>query len=415
MRADELSGLLRPGMTVFVQGASGEPSDLIQALLAAPDACAGVHFISCQIPGLNRIDFAGLHPDARFTGLFVTPEMLTSYTLGKVRFMPLSYSGMDHYLSSLTVDLALIQIDHERDGQATLAMSAHFVPAVLDRARTVVAEANEALPRPGRSVPIDRARLDHVIASDHPPLTLDAGEPSAMAAKIGDHIAGLVRDGDRVQVGIGKVPSAVLRALRSHRRLVCHGGLVSDAMIELEEAGALDPTAPMVCTSVIGTQRLYDWIDGRTDIHVLPVSRTHDVRLLAGIERLVAINSVLSVDLTGQANAETVDGRQVGGSGGLSDFIRGARLSKEGRSILALPSTAGRGKISRIVPSLDGDIASCPRVDADYVVTEHGVADLRHKSSDERADALIAVADPSFQGMLATAWAKQRSRAVRAP
>lgn len=381
----------------------------MQALLAAPDACAGVHFISCQIPGLNRIDFAGLHPDARFTGLFVTPEMASSYSAGKVRFMPLSYSGMYRYLRSLTVDLALIQVaPGERDGQVSLASSAHFVPAVLERARMIVAELNETLPRPGRSVSIDAARLDHVVPADHPPLTLDAGQPSATAVRIGKHIAGLVGNGDRVQVGIGKVPSAVLGALRDHQRLVCHGGLINDAMIDLHEGGALDSGSPLVCTSVIGTKRLYDWIDNRSDVHVLPVSHTHDVRVMATIERLVAINSVLSIDLTGQANAETVDGRQVGGSGGLSDFVRGARLSKEGRSILALPSTAGRGKISRIVPSLDGDIASCPRVDADYVVTEHGVADLRHKSTDERADALIAVADPSFHDMLATAWTKRR-------
>lgn len=355
-----------------------------------------------------------MHPDAKFTGLFITPELAASYDAGKVRFMPLSYSGMYRYLESLRIDLALIQVGpSRRKGHFSLGSSVHFVPAILDHTETVVAEVNEELPAPGRSIEIDAARLDYMAPVEHSLLSLETGPPSETSRKIGALIAGLVRDGDRVQVGIGKVPSAVLEALHSHSRLVCHGGLIGDAMIDLHEAGALDPSYPLVCTSVIGTQRIYDWVDRRADVHVSPVSHTHDVRVMAGIERLVAINSVLAVDLTGQANAEMVGGRQVGGSGGLSDFIRGARLSKGGRSILALPSTAARGKISRIVADFAGDVASSPRVDADYVVTEHGVAELWDKSIDERARALIDIADPAFRAMLAEAWQQRQMTGVK--
>ncbi len=401
IKAEHISSLLKPGMTVFIQASSSEPVELINALKAEPQASAGVHYIACQIPGLNRHDFAGLHPDVRITSLFMTPELNASYKAGKVRFMPLAYSGMYHYLNSLEIDLALIQVrPSDRKGRFTLGSTAHFVPAILDRCRCIVAEVNGGLPRPGRSVEIDEERLDHLVEVDHPLLSVDTGPSSTTSATIGAHIAGLVRDGDSLQVGIGKMPGAVLDALSSHRRLACHGGLISEAMIDLHEADALDPTRPMVCTSVLGTQRLYDWVDNRENVHVLPVGETHNVRRLAAIDNLVAINSVLSVDLTGQANAETVDGRQVGGSGGLTDFVRAAGLSKNGRSILALPSSAAGGKISRIVAGLGKDAASSARVDADYVVTEHGVAVLRDKSADERAEALIAIADPAFRETL---------------
>lgn len=378
---------------------------LLEALLAAPDAAAGVQFTSCQIPGLNGVDFAGLHRDARFTGLFLTPEMTDSYRMGKVRFMPLAYSSMYRYLAAEPFDVALIQVaPGERRGTFNLGLSPHFVPAILKAAKVVIAEINENLPSVGRGVSIDEDRLDYVLPTAHPLPVLELGSPSEISCKIGAHIAKLVRDGDHVQVGIGKVPSAALDALRSHQGLVCHGGLISDAMVGLHEAGALDPKRPLVCTSVIGTKRVYDWVDARKEVHVYPVSYTHDARVLAGLERLVAINSVLAVDLCGQANAETLDGRQAGGCGGLPDFVRGAQLSNGGRSILALPSTARGGATSRIVPTLANDIASCPRVDADYVVTEHGIADLKYKSLDERAMALIEIADPIFRKSLMESW-----------
>ena len=239
-------------------------------------------------------------------------------------------------------------------------------------------------------------------------LSLDAGTPSKSADRIGAHVAGLVRDGDRIQIGIGKVPNAVLASLRNHRRLACHGGLLGDAVIELDEAGALDQTADKVCTSVIGTERIYDWVRDRKEVKVLPVRKTHDVRILGDLKSFIAINSALSVDLGGQANAETIDGRQVGGCGGLPDFARGANLSEGGRSVLALPSTANRGNISRIIPQIGNDAVSCPRIDVDYIVTEFGVADLRRRSLDERAEALISIAHPKFRGELSRAWDEKR-------
>ena len=168
----------------------------------------------------------------------------------------------------------------------------------------------------------------------------------------------------------------------------------------------------MVCCTALG-RRVYDWAASRNDLRFAPVSYTHDVRVLAQIDRFVAINSVLAVDLSGQANAEMLHGRQVSGTGGLLDFVRGARLARAGRSILALPSTAGGA--SRIVPRLDEEnhVVSLPRADADIVVTEHGIARLRDRSLDERAQALIGVADPAARDALANAWDALRSKGAR--
>jgi acyl-CoA hydrolase len=164
-----------------------------------------------------------------------------------------------------------------------------------------------------------------------------------------------------------------------------------------------------VCTAAIGTERVYRWAADCTDLEFAPVSYTHDVRVLAQQDNFVAINSVLAVDLSGQANAEMLRGRQVSGTGGLLDFVRGARLSAGGRSILALPSTAASGTASRIVARLGaGDVVSCPRADADIVVTEHGIAQLRGRSLSERARALLEIAAPALRERLEKQWTGAR-------
>jgi 4-hydroxybutyrate CoA-transferase len=400
---ERLPELLRPGMTVFVQGASGEPRPLLQALAAAPAASAGVDYVGCLIPGLNLIDPASFHPDARLTSFFVFGELARSYAAGRVRFLPLHYSGIWRYLSTLPVDLALIQVTPPDDrGRCSLGVSVHFVPAVLDRAKLVVAEVNAAMPRPRASFEVPYERLDYAIETERPVLELPGGRLSEATRKIGANVAGLIEDGDTIQIGIGKVPAAVLGALHDRRRLGLHSGLVADEIAGLHAAGVMDR---MVGTAAIGTAKVYDWAGECPDLSFAPVSHTHDLAVIAAIPHFVAINSVLSVDLAGQANAEMVDGRQVSGTGGLLDFVRGARASQGGRSILALPSTAAGGGVSRIVQRLgERDVVSCPRADADVVVTEHGIAELRDRSLEERAKALIGVAAPAFREELARAW-----------
>jgi 4-hydroxybutyrate CoA-transferase len=226
--AERLPDLLHPGMTVFVQGACGEPTALLDALAAAPEASDGVHYVACFIPRVNRIDPASFHPGARLTSFFVFGDVARSHAAGKVRFLPLHYTGIWHYLARLEIDLALIQVTPpDRSGRCSLGVSVHFVPAVLDRVKAIVAEVNAAMPRPAHSYEIPYGRLDYVVETDRPLVALATGGFGSEIHRIGAHVASLIEDGDTIQIGIGKVPAAVLAALRERRDLGLHGGLVA--------------------------------------------------------------------------------------------------------------------------------------------------------------------------------------------
>ncbi|HZD26174.1 MAG TPA: acetyl-CoA hydrolase/transferase C-terminal domain-containing protein [Alphaproteobacteria bacterium] len=416
--ASDVPGLLEPGMTVFVQGATGEPLALTGALVAEPQASAGVHYVTCFVPGVNRTDLAALTGTTTLTTFFVQAELKDSFDAGRVRFLPLHYSGICGYFAELAPpDLALIQVSPpDADGMCSLGIAIDFVPIVFDKAKRIVAEVNRMMPSPAGSLKVPYDRFSHVVEAEHPLVLHESGDIPAPVATIGERIAGLIEDGDTFQIGIGKVPAAILSRLDGKRDLGLQGGMVTDEVMKLHQAGVITGArktyAPgkILCGMALGSQALYDWAGACPDILYRPATVTHDVRVIAQIDNFVSINSVLEVDLTGQANAEMVNGRQVSGTGGLVDFVRGARMARNGRSIVALMSTAGRGAISRIVPKLDDRaVVSCPRADIDYVVTEHGTARLKHKTIDERAEALIAIADPAFRGMLGEAWQRMRS------
>jgi 4-hydroxybutyrate CoA-transferase len=412
-----VADLLKPGQNVFVQGGMAEPSDLIAALRATPEACADVHFVTCYIPGVNNGDLAALHDRASMTNFFVPATLKDSFDEGKIRFLPLHYSGIARYMAEMPApDVALIQVaPPDEEGRCNLGLSVDFVPIVFDRCKTIVAEINAAMPSPPGSITVPFERFDYIVETEHPLITVDDGVSSDTIDKIGGHVAALVQDGDTFQLGIGKVPAAILTRLKGRRDLGMQGGMITDGVMALHEAGAITNAGKtyepgkMLCGMALGSQALYDWAADRDDILYRPASVTHDTRVISQLDNFVSINSVLEVDLTGQANAETINGVQISGTGGLVDFVRGARMANNGRSIVALASTAGRGKISRITTELAaGAAVSCPRADIDYVVTEHGAARLKHKTIDERAEALIGIADPAFRDELADAWAHRR-------
>ncbi len=413
-------GLLAPGMNVFVQGVTTEPTALLEAIAAVPEASEGVCYHACLIPGVNRVDPASFHDGARLTSLFVHPDIEASYGAGRVRFLPLHYTGFYDYLAHLEpVDVALVQVaPPDAQGRSSFGPCVDFAPAVLDRARVVVAEINAALPAPPGAPTIAFDRIDHAVEVDHPLVTLRTGAASEVLEQLGAQVASLIDDGDVIQIGIGKVPAAVLGRLGDRRDLGVHGGMITDEVAALVDAGIVTGARKsvdqgvVVCGVALGTEQLYAWTVERRDVEYRSVAETHDLRRIAAIDRFVSINSALEVDLLGQCNAETIGARQVSGSGGLVDYVRGARASRGGRSIIALPATAGRGRVSRIVPVLgEGTPVSCPRTDVDHVVTEHGAAALRARSVDERAEALIAIAAPEHRDALADAWAARRRQA----
>lgn len=404
--------LLRPGLRVYGPGVSGESALITEALRAAPEAAAGVTFTGVWLPGINRLDYAGLHPQARAEAFFMTPDLHGSFLAGRIAFRPLSYLETYRYLQSgPAIDLALLQVSPpDRHGRVSLGVANDFSPAILGRARQRLAHINPLMPQTRGAATIPYAELDWVVEASAPLLGDGGGKDAAWTA-IGRHIADIVPDGATIEVGIGRVPQ-VLAALTGHRNLRVHSGAITSPLLALAAAGALAEEPGAVTAGVaLGSEALYAFAAADPRVRFAPVGWTHDMATLSRIERFVAINGVIEVDLWGQANAEMVDGRHVSSAGGIGDFIRGARAAPGGLAIIALPATAKDGRVSRIVPHLTDTVVSVNRTDADIVVTEHGVARLRHASIDERAEALIAIAAPPFRDDLARAWSARRQRA----
>ena len=410
--AVEVPALLRPGMRVYAPGLSGESALLVDALRAAPQCCADVRFVGVWLPGYNNVDYAGLDPAARATAFFVGPALRQSFAAGRVDYLPISYFAVYGYLRDrAAVDLALLQVSPpDTDGRCSLGVANDFTPAVLDKAACKVAHVNPLMPRTIGAATVAVDDIDYLVEAPRPVLGGDDGVDAEFVA-IGRHVATLVPDGATLEVGVGKV-QGVLAALTGKRDLALHTGAFSDPVLRLVEASALaDRVAAITAGVAWGSEALYAFVADNPRVRFAPVGVTHAIATLGAIERFIAINSVIEVDLLGQANAEMIRGRQVSSAGGITDFMRGARLSPGGLAIVALPSTTKGGTVSRIVAHLDeGAAVSVARADMEVVVTEHGIADLRDKSVDARAEALIAIAAPAFRDQLAAAWHERRGR-----
>lgn len=409
---------LQPGMRVFVPGASNEPSALVEAIAARPECAAGVTFAQFPLPGMNRTDFAGLHPRARMESYFLSGAIRGSFEAGRVDFLPMHMRRVhDHVATCGRFDLVLIQAGMDAAGDYRHGFNVDFLEAALGNGVRVVAELNRRLEPAAGAPGIDADAIDLLVEAEHDLPELALPEPDAVARAIGRQVAGLVPDGACIQTGIGAIPAAVLGALAEHNDLGLHGGLIDDAGLALIEQGVITGQEKGIDRGVhvtgmaLGTRRLYAALADRPDVVFRPARYTHESSVIAELDRFVSINSAVEVDLLGQVSSEMVSGRQISGTGGSVDFMRGAATSPGGRSIVAMTAAARKGELSRIVPALQaGTAVTAARTDVDCVVTEHGVAELKGKSVDARAEALIGVADPRFRDELAAAWKERRSR-----
>ena len=424
LTADALGQYLRPGTRVYWPGCAGQSPLFEQWLRAEPDLASGVHFSGMWIPGVNRFDPTGLHAEARATAFFLLPELHAGWQRGAVDHLPLHYSEAVQWLGTPgRFDLLLLHLaPPDARGRCSLSLAADFTPAVLaglTAGARVLAHINPQLPAT-RGPWVDAARIGAWVHADVPPLELhdgpldsatDATTDTAIDA-VARQVAGCIHDGDTLQFGLGRLQAAVMHALAGHRRLRIHSGMVSSGLLGLAAAGALaaceagdDGPLPPVCTGVaLGSSALYSRMADAELVRFAPVQHTHAQATLAGIPNFVSINSALEIDLLGQVNCETLHGRQVSGVGGLVDFLRGARASPGGRAIVAGTATAGRAGASRIVPLLAPGPVGVARGDVDLVVTEYGVARLRHLGVEARAKALISVAAPAHRAALEAAW-----------
>lgn len=397
---------MRPdGGRVFIPGAAGEPLALLEVYRRRPDLAAGLTFVGAHVPGINRNDWAGLHETARAEGTFVSADWRAGFEAGRFAFRPLTWFQTYRWLGETPLDAAVFQVSEpDADGDVSLGVASDLAPAVLARDVFKIALVNPAMPRV-RGAVYPLAAFDVVADAPHDLLTYDTGTLDPAFDTIKRHLQGLIPEGASVQFGVGKAGVAALAALEGMKGLRIHSGMVTDPLLPVLDSGAL---TGVVTGLAAGSRALYDRCGEDSRIRFEPSCFTHDIRVLADIPRLVAVNSAIEIDLFGQANAEVQDGRQISGVGGLTDFLRGARLSDGGLPILALPASARRGEISRIVPRLPPVAVSVPRADVGLVITEHGVADLRGLTLDGRAEALIGVAEPGHRDGLAHAWAEMR-------
>ena len=403
-RVSDAADLVRhfvPGESVFLPGSAGEAVPLIEALSDAPPLAISTSFV----PGINPLPIARFAEGTTVTGLFAPPGLAGAQAGQHFRHLPVSYAAYAARLGTGPgIDTCVVHVTPpDAHGRCSLGPAVEFTAIVRRRARRVMAVVNPRLPRlPGAEF-VAWEDFDLVAEAAFAPREYSVGAPSAQAEAIATRIAAFIGDGATLQIGLGKVPDALLRRLTGRRGLRLHSGMLSDGARLLADSGSLDTDWPHTSCVHVGSGAYYDWLSERAGFAVRGCDVTHAPGVLAGLRRLVAVNSALSVDLFGQANLEMLDGRMVSGIGGAPDFARAAALSPDGISIVALPSTSGRAEASRIVLRLDG-VCSLPRNDIDVVITEHGAADLRHGSVMERAERLIAVAAPQHRGALADAW-----------
>ncbi len=410
-------GHIHRGDVIFIASGCGEPQYLVKALTdyvsSHPKGFFDTEVIHLWTLGLAPYADDKFKRNFRHDSFFLGQSTRDAVNRGAADYTPISLSQIPRLFRRgvIPVDVALIQVSMpDRHGYMSLGVSLDIVKAATESAAIVVAQANRHMPRVHGDGFIHISDVDYIIPHDEPLLEYRRGvgeEDSEVVDSIGKYVARLVQDGDTIQVGYGNVPNAILARLSGKRHLGVHTELVSDGIVELMKSGVIDNSkksidrGKTVATFCMGRRETYEYLDDNPSVEFRPVDYTNNPLVIAQIEDMVAINSALEIDLTGQATAESIGGVFYSGIGGHYDFMRGALLGRNGKTILAMQSTASGGEVSRIVPAIsEGAGVTLNRGDTYYVVTEYGIAYLHGKNIRERAMELIAVAHPKFRPWL---------------
>ena len=404
-------GRLAPGMRVLLPPGCGEPVALVREICRQSDRLRDLTILC----GIHLGDYSFARPEhaaLKVATWHMSPRLEDAHRRGRVEFAPIRYFDLVTEFAhggAWAPDCVLIQCaPPDAGGYLSLGVSVSVSLAAARRAPLVIAAVNPNMPRTRGQAFLHRSEIDVCVEVDEPLLPYPPPAVGDVERAIGRHVAGVVPDGATVQVGVGAIPQAVLEALGDHRDLALHSLLV-DSAVALMERGVVTGARKrfhrgrLDIGEVMGTRRLFDFVHDNPIVDMEPSSYTHDPEMVARIDRFVAVNSALEVDLTGQVTAESLGARQVAGIGGQFDFVLGASRSKDGAAVIAMPSTSrsAGGRVSRIVSQLaPGARVTTPRFVADWIVTEFGAARLRGRGEKERARALIAVAHPDFRGEL---------------
>ncbi|WP_291637849.1 acetyl-CoA hydrolase/transferase C-terminal domain-containing protein [Clostridium sp.] len=397
---------IKSGNRVVTGHACGEPTDLIAAMVANSGAYENVEIVHMVAMGQGEYTKPGMEKHFRHNSLFVGGNTREAVSSGRADFTPCYfYEVPSLFKGPLPIDVALIQVSApDEHGYCSFGVSVDYTKPAAECAKIVIAEVNNKMPRTMGDSFIHVSEIDYIVEVSHQIIELQPPRIGDIEKAIGEHCASLVEDGSTLQLGIGAIPDAVLLFLRDKKDLGIHSEMISDGVVELVEAGVVTnkskTTHPgkMVVTFLMGTQRLYDFANNNPMVEMHSVDYVNDPTVIMKNFKMVSINSCVQVDLMGQVASESIGLKQISGVGGQVDFVRGSNMSKDGKSIMAMASTASKGKISKIVPLLaEGSAVTTGRNDVNYVITEYGIAQLKGKNLKDRAKALINIAHPNFR------------------
>jgi len=408
--ASEAVAGIRSGQQLYVQGAGATPSVLLEALVARADELQDVSIVHLHLEGpgphLQPEVAAAFHHLA----LFIGPNARQAVHEARAEYVPVLLSDVPRLFSDgvLPLDAVFINVTPpDAHGFCSLGTSVDATLTAIHSARTVIAQLNAAMPRTLGDGFVHTSEIDLAVEVDVPPYTREMPELGEVERRIGDLAAELISDGATLQLGIGAIPSAIGLALRSKRDLGIHTEMFTDVVVDLVEAGVVTGArkernrGKLVTAIALGTERLYRFIHDNPMVEMRPIDYTNDTAIIRQFRHMTAVNSALGIDLTGQVAADSIGPQLYSGVGGQMDFVRGAALAPEGRAIIALPSTARGGTVSRITPFLpEGAGVVTSRAQVRTIITEWGVAELFGKSLQARARALIAIAHPDFRDEL---------------
>lgn len=404
--ADEAVSNLHSGMNVFVHGAAATPTPLLEAMCRRQDL-ADIRLYHLHTEG--PAPFLEPECQSRFTSisLFTGPPARQAVQAGIADFVPVFLSDIPALFrnGSIRLDAALLQVSPpDQHGYCSLGPSVDAARAAADSAPLLIGEINPQMPRTHGHTMVPLRSFRATMQSDRALYEHQAVAETPVESAIGEQIAALISDGSTLQTGIGAIPDAVLSRLTNKADLGIHSEMFSDGVVDLVEAGVITNRCKqiypgqIVTSFVIGSRRLFDFVDDNPQVAFLPCDITNDTNLLRKIDRLVAVNSALQIDLTGQVCSDSLGHRIYSGIGGQMDFMRGAAISAGGLPIIALPSTAGDGKYSRIVAELaPGAGVVTTRGHVHWVVTEYGAVNLHGLSLRQRGQQLISIAHPDFR------------------
>lgn len=408
--ADEAVSEIQSGQQIFVHGSAATPSVLLDALCRRAPQLQDVKLVHMHCEGPHPHLAPDMEGHLLHRAVFIGPNARQAINEGRAEFIPVFLSDIPRLIDSglLPLDAVFLNVTPpDEHGFCSLGTAVDTMLTAVRCAKTVIVQLNKSMPRTLGDSFVHVSKIDFAVEVDQPPYNHVIGEPDEVERRIGEYVADLIQDEATLQMGIGAIPSAVGKCLDGKKDLGVHTEMFTDVLVDLVERGIVTcehkeiNCGKIVTSFMMGTQRLYKFVDNNPMVEMRPVDYTNDTAVIRRLRRMTAINSAIEVDLTGQVCAESIGHRMYSGVGGQMDFMRGAALAEEGRAIIALPSTAAGGKFSRITIALkEGAGVTTTRSHVRTVVTEFGVAELFGQSLRERAKRLIAISHPDFRDEL---------------